>query len=269
VRRGSFLIAAVLLLAIAGGFVAAIFSERRIAGSVPGEAPVLSMAAQRWGIFVGTADGLWVSPDGERWAEHPSLGRGPVQVASIGEKVLALSGKAIYELEDLQTEAIAYRIPNAATAVGGTQESIYVATSAGLLRVSPEERYLDGEGPDPKEILALAGAGIDSSTTIFAGSVSSGLWRSDDEGMTWVHVLATPATAILVDPLTPGRILLGTPGGLLLSSDNGLSWRFTELREPVTGLSAAAGGSFFAVAHRLVYSSPDGDRGWEALVLKS
>ncbi|MGH2812996.1 MAG: hypothetical protein ACRDI1_09830, partial [Actinomycetota bacterium] len=69
------MLAAILAL-FAGAFFAVILSERRLEGSVPGKAPVTSLAALEPGFLVGTSEGLFAG-DGLKWTASRRF-RGPV-----------------------------------------------------------------------------------------------------------------------------------------------------------------------------------------------
>jgi hypothetical protein len=52
---------------------------------------------------------------------------------------------------------------------------------------------------------------------------------------------------------------------MLESVDGGLSWRQTQLRKDVHGLSWENGKFFAVTTERIVYGSNDGATGWTAL----
>lgn len=245
-----------LSLALVFAFV----SRRRGEGAVPGGAPILSLAASEKGFLAGTADGLWVSPDGYEWVRHPEFASGRVVVGAEEGVAVAASARALSIIETSQRASIVAKSPaNPSAVVPGQGGDVYVATGEGRFYRISDATILPvrGEG-GPPEVLALD----EDEGTLYAGGLVSGLYRSRDLGDTWTKILATSLTAILVDPDDTRRILIGTAGGVLITEDSGDSWNFSEMRSSISGLSARHG-DFFALGDRFLFRSADGDRDWK------
>jgi hypothetical protein len=246
-----------------GALVVVILSSGRVQGSIPGSDSILSLAAIPRGFLVGTAGGVLLSPDGKTWLAATNIPREPVSVASDGTTSYVLAGGTLKSTRDLRT------FGTLATGVTGTvigpgpDGTVYVAAGRSVDRVTAGGGSLPPlPGPPAPGVFSMAVVG-DRQGSVLVGAIG-GLWRTDDAGRTWQHILGTPSQAVLVDPANPQRILLGTPGGVLVSGNGGLQWHQTEMRKDVHGLSQA-GGRFFAVTReRLVYASDDGTSGWTA-----
>ncbi len=261
------LLGGLLAVLLSAAFLVALLSEGRIEGAVPGSEPVLGIAAVPGGFVVGTAGGAVTSPDGRRWRETslPGAERGRVLVAATGGGAVAVAAGSLYEgmgIEDFRRRSGAPRDATA-LAVSGAGDALIATRSGRLLRIRGDEAEDVPLGPGaPREILALAAR----DGALYAGGLSSGLWESADGGRQWQQLLKTPIRGVLATPAEPGRLLLATPAGILVSTDDGRSWRFTEMRVATEGLSAA-GGVFYAVtSERVVYRSADGRRSWSPLV---
>ncbi len=116
---------------------------------------------------------------------------------------------------------------------------------AGEQHPTPEtfDQPVDYEGPTVDSIWSLDSAGPDQPASLWAGTVSGGLFRSDDRGDSWSlnqpfwetfgpekrqgpppH--EKPAVhSVVVHPNDSRRILLGTTSGVWKSEDGGQSWR--------------------------------------------
>lgn len=265
-RRWPFALLAAAAALLAGAFVAAVFSERRLEGAVPGDAPLSSLGAVDAGFLAGTGEGLFTSTDGVRWSFDRRFGSERTLVASSGGAAVVSTGRVLARTGDLRTFDRRSDVPPGGTAIALAGDGVTVYLAAGsegrarIFRLPPGAAAqlvpLQGEGP--AEVVALA-VGVDGG--VVAGGLRSGLWTTGHEGR-WRRLLATPARAVMIDPSDPSRILLGTPGGILVSRNGGREWRFTGFRSSVEGL-ATSGGKFYALAaDRLIYVSPDGETGW-------
>jgi photosystem II stability/assembly factor-like uncharacterized protein len=271
-----------LMLLLAAAAVAVIFSERFVGGSVPGDSPVLSLAAAHEGFLAGTSGGLFVSRDGKGWERHPRLGRGAISISPspfapeppsnlVPPVAIAASDRKIFLIPELNSarELIAAPEPvsglgvfELGVLVGARRGNIYLFSGGGFPRLGPG---------GPTQVQALAGAGEDPAYVLTAG-IDSGIWRATGplatEQIEWRQLLETPATAVIIDGQDSNRILIGTAGGILVSTNRGESWRFSEFRGSVSGLSELSG-EFFAVSDRLIYRSPDGDKDWAPLAARN
>jgi hypothetical protein len=260
---------ALLLALLAGAFIVVLISQRRPAGSVPGEASILSLAVIGEGLLVGSERGVASTRDAARWALAPlpgDLRTRRALVASSDRAAFALAGETLLVTEDLRAFRRLGDRPFPGTALTATPEgTVWIAGGRRLWRIGPggDVETLELGAGAPREIVALAAA---SGEVLYAGSPVAGLWRSEDRGASWRRLLGTPNLAVLVDPRDVRRVLLGTPGGILISGDGGLSWRFTEMRQPTSGLAERAGAFFAVTDDRLLYHSPDGERRWEPLL---
>lgn len=265
-RRRSAVLFAVLGVLMAGAIAAAILVERGVRGAIPGDAPITSLAANESAFFAGSADGLFVSADGIDWGRHPQLRGGRVVVATIGGAVFAGAGGRIARIEPTRMETVA-QIPFEPTGLAGIGDAIVASSGDGRFVLAGEDTRVLSTQDGLDEVVALAAH--HATGGLLAGGPLSGLWRAGPvsaEPLVWQRLLGTPSTALLTEIQTPGRIRLGTPGGLLISDDGGLGWRFTQLRQSISGLTSSQAG-YFAISGRLIYHSPDGDTGWNPLIL--
>jgi hypothetical protein len=86
------------------------------------------------------------------------------------------------------------------------------------------------------------------------------------------EAVAPPATglpntpdyhSLLVDPGTPGRVLLGTHGGLYESADGGRSWTFAKLEgQDAMNLARAEGETIWAAGHDVLAKSVNRGATW-------
>ena len=126
----------------------------------------------------------------------------------------------------------------------------------------------------PSDIQSLAAA---PGPTLYAGTWSDGIYRSDDHGQTWITAtlgLALPMyirDGLAVDPISPTILYAGdyygstSGGGVYLSENGGLSWTLsladtdveTLLVHPLTHTIVLAGSR----EHGL-YRSADGGQSW-------
>lgn len=257
-RRGKILLLSTTLALVGGGLVAALVSSRRIEGAVPGNAPILSLAAVPDGFLVGTGRGLYRSPDGRRWGVVEAVS-GAVAVKGMEAGALVASGGSIYTASGISDLNKVAELAERLVAVGGAPGKVVAATSAGGILLQEGSRFSSLPAAPPRGVLALASSGLD----IYAAGVAIGLWVTSDAGRSWQQVLATPVTSIEKETVGAGRTFLGTPGGLLVS-DPRVGWRFTSLRVAVNGL-ALRGQYVFAVSNRILYESSGGDTGWRAI----
>src|SRR2546421_59398 len=175
-----------------------------------------------------------------------------IQFVGIGVGVLFLGALVVVLLSSGRVQG---SIPGSDSilSLAAIPRGFLVGTAGGVLQ-SPDGRTWLAATNIPREPVSVASDGTTS--YVLAG----GTLKSTRD----MRTFGTPSQAVLVDPSSPQRILLGTPGGLLVSENGGLQWHQTEMRKDVHGLSQE-GGRFFAVTtERLVYGSNDGTSGWTA-----
>lgn len=245
-----------------GSLIVAVLSVRHLQGSIPGSDSILSLAVIHQGFLVGTTGGVLASPDGRTWLPATNIPREPVGVASDGTTSYVLAGGVLKSTGDL------HAFTTLATGVTGTVMAPGPSGSVDVVAGRTVERILGPAALPPlarvplSPVFAVAVDGGSADSVLVAGI--AGLWRTDDAGATWQRLLGTPTQAVLIDPANSQRILLGTPGGMLESLNGGLSWRQTELRSDIHGLSWGRGKFFAVTTERVVYGSNDGATGWRA-----
>jgi photosystem II stability/assembly factor-like uncharacterized protein len=104
----------------------------------------------------------------------------------------------------------------------------YIGTTTGVYRLT--NGAVEPLGLQAERISALYGWRDGGGTVLLAGSYGNGMYRSEDDGGTWLPAnagLTAPAVrCILPDPLQPGALLAGTePARLFRSGDRGRSWQ--------------------------------------------
>lgn len=267
-RRWPKLALAGLGLVMAGALVVALVTSRKLAGAIPGEAPILSMAAIEKGFVVGTAKGLYVSPDGKEWTKVKKYSGKRVLVVRAADRAVMMHNKILLETSDLVTYEPAYGVIQDGIAMAGDPEgNIYIAEDARHLVLIKSDDSLqrvtaiDG----PREVITMGGIPGDP-VVILAGGLTSGFWRSLGGDRPWRQILKTPARSILVDRTKQDRILLGTAGGIFYSNDEGFKWSYSEMRLPVEALAEHQGIYYALTADRILYFSKTGISGWNRLV---
>lgn len=267
-RRWPIVLLALILASFAAALGFVLLDSRRLVGSIPGDAPILGLAAVKNGFAVATEKGVFFSGDGVAWSRVAKFGSKPALASSAGGDAFIWSDRILAKTSDLATFDVGAGslLPAVAISVDSVG-NIYVAEDprhyalvgpdGGLQRITA--------GPGPKDVIAIAGIAGEP-VTLLVGGLNSGLWRSSDGGLHWKQILLTPTRALVVDPSNSKKILLGTAGGVLYSRDGGLRWFFSDLRSSVEALSAS-GGRFFALTQdRLLFVSPDGLKGWKPLI---
>jgi hypothetical protein len=280
-RRGRLLAFAVGLLLL-GGLVAAVFTLRRPGGAVPGDAPVLGLAAVEDAFLVGTDDGLFATEDGTSWAVNPQLQGGRVLVASAGRLAATRSVEAglsitrrttdlddVVEVSDPAPHGTAMALDGEGTvyvAISDSVEPLFSVDAEGEVRLV----YRGEEGP--RDILTLAVIDAPDRLRLLAGGLVAGLWELDtrlpgDDATgvppRWQQLSEVGATAVAFDPSDHDRLFMGTPGGLLASTNSGRSWGFTEMRSPVLGMTVLQERFYVLTDDRLLFGSDDGESAWE------
>ena len=256
-RRWPLGLAALIGFLLLGSMIAAVVKGARVKGSVPGKAAILGLAATQDGFLIGTADGVLTSSDGSTWTALEGF-EGESLVAGAGPGAAALSSGALYRFSDLDSFRAAPPGLSGVTALTGLPDgTVFVARGREVLRIDTDgSRSPVAFDEGPEEILALA-IGEGANPEMLAGDLSSGLWRSEDQGRTWERILETPIRAALVDRAEPGRRLIGTAGGVLWSTET-QPWQFTDLRVAVEALAETDDGYLAITSDRLLFESSDG-----------
>jgi photosystem II stability/assembly factor-like uncharacterized protein len=146
---------------------------------------------------------------------------------------------------------------------------------AACLTVPAEAQWVRTSGPQGGFVRTFAASvNLDGSETLFAGTLSYGVFRLDD-GATWTGIGAgLPAQTIrALLSLTDGEggsiLYAGTEGyGVFRSFDNGSTWAAGNaglMNSNVLGLAAAEGRLFAATFGGGVFRSSDGGQSWRAV----
>ena len=275
-RRYRWLLA-VLALVMAGALVVAFLSLRRIKGSVPTDAPILSLAVVEESFIVATAEGILVTSDFDEWL--PLFG----DIRTVSH-VASSEGQAVirYEKGDRRYIARTFELPEfetvadrgplgTAVAVGRSGVTFVGVSGEGegsvmAVGIDSAVEEVDIQGQGPQEITALAVV-TGESPKIYAGGLTSGLWLATGfpESPAWDRLLATPIRSVLTDPEDPDRMWVGTPGGVLISSTAGNSWRFTQNRNAIEAMSSFGANTYALTSDRILLRSSNGDTNWEAM----
>jgi photosystem II stability/assembly factor-like uncharacterized protein len=106
-------------------------------------------------------------------------------------------------------------------------------------------------------------------TALYAGTSGGGVFRSDDEGETWVALSGLPDTtvyAVALDPRVPTTIYVGTPTGVYRSLDRGAKWASVGPGPSMPVLCLVVDpelpGAVVAGTPNGVFTTSDGGRNW-------
>lgn len=118
----------------------------------------------------------------------------------------------------------------------------------------------------PDSVMSLAASG----TRLYAGTMDSGLWISDDAGKTWrsaeSHGLGRAVMGLVIDPADSNALYVGTANGVMRSPDRGLTWsRLGPEGVGIVTLAVAPTNpkTILAVSYQgRVYRSRDGGDTW-------
>jgi photosystem II stability/assembly factor-like uncharacterized protein len=209
-----------------------------------------------------TTDSLWLSPDGGRTWHKSKLGL-PIAPDGLLPDVSALAvdpqqpgvlyvgtdGHGVYRF-DFELSRYGYELMGGVSLyrahvnslVVGPEGRVYALTNDGLF-VADDNTWQQLSLPEMAASVAVAPAvASDDVPTLYAGSVSTGIYRSTDGGGTWTPVnngmgivpgVALRVTALAVDDGNPGRVIAATsygvgtrfaPDGIYESTDGGHNW---------------------------------------------
>jgi photosystem II stability/assembly factor-like uncharacterized protein len=108
--------------------------------------------------------------------------------------------------------------------------------------------------------------------TFYAGSSDDGLFRSTDEGVTWVRVLEHGVRRIITDHTGGGTVFAATHNGLYRSADGGATWERSD--EGVQGIARTVAmhpldsGLLYCGCASGVFRSQDGGETWTTTQLQ-
>ena len=110
--------------------------------------------------------------------------------------------------------------------------------------------------------------------TLYAGTLTSGVFKSTDGGATWTIAntgLTNPdVSALAADPSTPGTLYAGTDGGVFKSTDGGRTWGLastglTDLRVKTITVDPASPSRLYVGTFTGAFASTDGAATWTAI----
>jgi hypothetical protein len=109
-------------------------------------------------------------------------------------------------------------------------------------------------------------------TSIFAATLGSGSFRSDDDGRTWIPMnlpSSNTASQVAYSIFTNnGAVFVGTFGGLFRSINNGVSWErlaFPAFAEKATSMQSVGGVLYAATDGNGVWRTTDNGTTWQAV----
>ncbi len=170
--------------------------------------------------------------------------------------------------------------PGAMLELKGIPKSVAYAvrqTAAGALLVATEQngafRSEDAGAnwtPSDLRVIDVLSLGILGSQ-VFAGSTFGKLYRSDDDGRTWIRIDRGPGDAWVAEPVSSivvgdGTIYAGSVGdGVLKSDDGGESWQSAGLPdEGVLSMTAANNGTVWAGTFDGLFRTTDRGESWSS-----
>ena len=101
--------------------------------------------------------------------------------------------------------------------------------------------FWTSNGPDGGTVLTVAIEPTDPQT-LYAGADNGGVFKSTDGGTSWrsanTGLTSFVVRAIIVDPMSPDTVYIGTNGGVFKSTDGAATWR--TVNTGLAGLSVRA-----------------------------
>lgn len=194
---------------------------------------------------LGAATGqgrLYRSPDnGDTWVaggDGLPAGRAILALAAIEQSVagrpprlLAGSWTGLYGSEDgglTWTELAPTLGAPEAHVLLSTPDSLLLGTQAGLFRWQPEaEQWVAAAAELARQGVAALAAAPTDPARLYAGTVTNGVYRSDDGGQSWrpMPSLGVGVPALAVDPTDPDHVyMLAAWERVYESNDGGQSW---------------------------------------------
>jgi photosystem II stability/assembly factor-like uncharacterized protein len=222
-----------------------------------------------------TTKNLWRSKDGgQTWnkfnlnlpanPDHilPDITAMTVDPQQPGVLYVGTGGQGIYRFE---TNHLGYELVGGTSlynaqvksVVVGADSQLFTLTTDGLFTTSEDKPWQQITAPDYPTSLAVS---LEKGQTLYMGSVSTGVYRSQDEGKTWENLskgldlipgAALRVTTLGVDEAHADHVAIATaygvgshlaPGHLYESTDGGEQWtEVAELKQLVTELTLNRG----------------------------
>ena len=143
-----------------------------------------------------------------------------------------------------------------------------------LARAALAEAAWLRQGPGGGEVNALV---IDpsASATLYAATLGAGVFKSVDGGHSWAEVNTGLVTTfddafvgpMVIDPITPDTLYVGTAMGLFKTTDGGVTWHATPIGEPSSiVISPAIPTVLYAATNGHVFKTTDGGDTWSGLI---
>lgn len=239
---------------------------------IPPNTPYHSMVRVGDDLYAGTAIGIFrSSDDGFHWTDvsYNLSGSGFIELAASGTTIFAIVGTGgVYAVCSMDVSGTAwnnlYSLSGAGLSLAASGSTVLVGTTNGALRSTNNGQDWGSAGLAAEEVNALMFTGTD----VFAGTASSGLYRSADNGTTWSPVpTGIPADANVQCLVADGTTLYaGTLiEGLFTSSDGGDQWVKARTQLRIEAL-AGSGTELFAASHAGgVHHSGDGGSSWATM----
>jgi photosystem II stability/assembly factor-like uncharacterized protein len=242
-KRGALAIAAAvaLLIVAATGFLLLTRGGASTANTLPATPDYHSLlvtSPDASGLLLGTHNGLYSSNDGGRtWEQTELAGQDAMNLAHPGDETLWVAGHNVFARSDDG---------------GATWRDV---RPAGLPSFD-----IHGFAVDPQR-----------EANLFAAVAGQGLYRSTDNGRSFVPVSRQVGGAVMALAVTPaGDILAGDmEQGLLVSGDGGKTWR-RALAQPVMGIALNPAQPRLALATGAgVFRSEDQGKSWNEVLALS
>jgi 7,8-dihydropterin-6-yl-methyl-4-(beta-D-ribofuranosyl)aminobenzene 5'-phosphate synthase len=145
---------------------------------------------------------------------------------------------------------------------------VWVGTMAGGFHTRDGGQHWD-KIPDLPKVPIYALAATSDGSLLYAGGEAAGVWRSDDDGQTWLPNEMTDGhvSVLSLEIAADGMVYAGTAGqGLWVGVDEGTRWRDTghDLSSAnVAALAATPGDRLYVLGDGHLYRSRDDGSGWE------
>ncbi len=213
---------------------------------------ISSLAVRGVSVLAGTRNGsVFLSTDGGRnWASvgNDLRQEGVTSVAITSQSLLATTNKGVYRSVDQGAHwasAMSFRPyqPGYATALTIYGQTLLAAIGGTVHSSTDDGQHWNPTHPaEPVNIVTTMRISS-SGAYVFAGTASSGVYRSSDDGLTWQPANNGLSNLAITDLCTDDRDLyavafdptLTNPGGVFRSTDFGRSW--TSVNSGLTSTS--------------------------------